>query len=261
MNRQQLTQASIIAENLYEFYRVFGTAKNYRLIKENNYEMIYAGDKSWPQMLFNINQNINPYILIPKISEHITSEQAAPFFIAPESYISRNHTELLKENLIIPVKILIGMNITPQKNNGHTIPPDCKISELEDDRHLADFSQLIREEFIGSNMLFNNKVLSEIKTNKEIKMTGLFSRNTLTSAMLILLKNGIAGLYFITTKKEFRNKGYATILIQFILNQLFQNGIKEVVLHANHSSFGLYQKLGFKNHNRFIIYKNSGYER
>ena len=86
-------------------------------------------------------------------------------------------------------------------------------------------------------------------------MFGVFYKEKLISAMLVILKDGIAGLYFIVTHKEYQKKGYAITLINFVLTQQYKNEVKEVVLHANHYSFGLYKKLGFLNQNRFIIYK------
>ena len=240
-----------IEKNLYEFYRVFGSVKNTGFISGDEYKMVYSEDKSWPQMIFNLNQASDPQKLIPLIS----SEIKAPYFVTPENYISRNHADLLKANAIIPVKILTGMNITPERNESIVIPPECKIRELTNEKHLVDFAHLIRKEFIASEMTFKNELLAEINHCKEIQMTGLFSGNTLASSLLVLKKENIAGLYFIVTRKEYQNNGYATILIKFILNRLYNEGVKEVVLHANHYSFGLYKKIGFVDQNRFIIYK------
>ena len=73
--------------------------------------------------------------------------------------------------------------------------------------------------------------------------------------MMVLTQLDVAGLYFIVTRKDAQKKGYATLLIKSVLNQCFEKGIKEVVLHANNNSFGLYQKLGFNWQNKFVIYK------
>ncbi|MBN2634785.1 MAG: GNAT family N-acetyltransferase [Prolixibacteraceae bacterium] len=244
-----------IEKNLYEFYRVFETVKNINLTQENGYEIIHAENNFWPQMLFNLDKNTDPNGLIPRILSSIKNEHHASYFIAPEEYISRNHSDLLKENAIIPVKILMGMNIKPKENNIIKLPPEFEISDLINDEHLTDFAQMIRNEFIASDMSFGDEVLKEIKFSKEVQMTGLFYREELISSMLVLIKENVAGLYFIVTQKEFQKMGYATILINFVLNQLHKNGVKEVVLHANHYSLGLYKKLGFINQNRFVIYK------
>jgi ribosomal protein S18 acetylase RimI-like enzyme len=109
-------------------------------------------------------------------------------------------------------------------------------------------------------MSFENDILTAIKDSKEIQMVGLFCQKKLVSALLVLTSESIAGLYFIVTKKEYQKRGFATILINFILNRMLENHVKKVVLHANHYSFGLYRKLGFVSQNKFVIYKNNEHE-
>jgi GNAT superfamily N-acetyltransferase len=244
-----------IEKNLYEFYQVFGTVKDINLTQHNGYEMIRAESNFWPQMIFNLNQNLDPHELIPHISASIKTDRHTTYFIAPEKYISRNHSDLLKENSIVPFRILTGMYIKPVGNITVSLTPDLQVSELINDKQLSDFTQLIRNEFIASDMSFSNEVLNTIVHCKDVQMFGIFYKEKLISAMLVILKDGIAGLYFIVTRKEYQKKGYATILINFVLSQQYKNEVKEVVLHANHYSFGLYKKLGFLNQNRFIIYK------
>jgi ribosomal protein S18 acetylase RimI-like enzyme len=244
-----------IEKNLYEFYRIFRSVKSVIHISENGFEEIHANDKSWPQMIFNLNQAIDPLKLIPAIAGGIENKKYPRYFIAPGDYISRTHTELLKTNFIIPVKIITGMNYIPKRSETISLPPKFEIQDLNSEAQLIDFAQLIRTDFISSEMTFHNEILTGISSCNEIQMTGLFLGKTLVSAMLVLTKDNIAGLYFITTAKEHQKKGYATILINFILYRLHDEGVKEVVLHANHYSFGIYRKIGFNNQNRFIIYK------
>ena len=244
-----------IEKNLYDFYRIFGSVKNVRLITGNGYELVGSDNESWPQMIFNLDQSTDPLKLVPLIVTEIEKRQPAPFFIAPEGYISRNHTELLKTNAIVPVKILKGMSCIPERKENVTLPPECEIYELIDDEQLTDFAHLIGKEFITAELSYIKVLLNGIKSAGEVQMTGLFYNKILVSSALILTKEGMAGLYFIVTRREFQNKGYASTLIRFILNRMYKAGVKEVVLHANNFSAGLYQKLGFEYQNNFVIYK------
>ena len=245
---------NIIEKNLYEFYRIFGTVKKINFIQKNEYEMIHAGNKSWPQMIFNLNQAVDPQKLIPQISKEIDNNNYTRYFVVSESYISRKHTDLLKANAIIPVKIMTGMSIVSEEITNIITPNDCEISELNNE-HLARFTDMIRKEFITPEMTFGNELLEEVNSRDEIQMTGLFLGKKLVSSLMVLISDGIAGLYFIVTGKEYQGKGYATTLIKFVLTRLFEKGVKEVVLHANHYSLALYKKTGFIEQDRFIVYE------
>jgi ribosomal protein S18 acetylase RimI-like enzyme len=162
---------------------------------------------------------------------------------------------LLKSYKIAPVKILTGMNFIPARIDKIELPPECNICDLVDKTQLIDFADIIKKELISPEMSFQSDILTELKSYKEIKMTGLFYGKTLVSSLLVLTNENISGLYFIVTRKEYQNRGFATILINFILNRLYDDGVNEIILHANHNSFGLYKKLGFIEQNRFIIYR------
>ncbi|GAB1453370.1 hypothetical protein MASR2M47_34260 [Draconibacterium sp.] len=244
-----------IEKNLYEFYRIFGSVKGVEFKQENGYEVVSAVDKSWPQMIFNLDHALDPQKLIAIIADDIENKQYPPFLIAAENYLSRKHTELLKTNKIAPVKMLTGMNIIPVSIENIKLPPKCEICDLVDETQWIDFADIIKKELISPEISFKSEILTELKSYKEIKMTGLFYGKTLVSSLLVLTNENISGLYFIVTRKEYQNRGFATILINFILNRLYDDDIKEVILHANHYSYGLYKKLGFIDQNRFIIYR------
>jgi ribosomal protein S18 acetylase RimI-like enzyme len=244
-----------IENNLYEFYRNFGAVKTVKHIQEKGYEVIQAPHNSWPQMIFNLDPELDPQKLIPTIADEIENKKYPSFFIAPENFLSRKHTELLKTNKIAPVKMLTGMNIIPVSIENIKLPPKCEICDLVDETQWIDFADIIKKELISPEMSFQSDILTELKSYKEIKMTGLFYGKTLVSSLLVLTNENISGLYFIVTRKEYQKRGFATILINFILNRLYDDGIKEIILHANHNSFGLYKKLGFIEQNRFIIYR------
>lgn len=244
-----------IEKNLYQFYHQIGMAKEVKYIHEKGYDVLISEKSFWPQIIFNLNQTIGTEKLIEKIAADISEKNYTPFFIAPEKFITRKHTAILKENRIIPVKILRGMNLISVKTNRSQLSPGFEIIEMNKQNHFTDFSNLVNSGLMASEMAFNPKLLDILKLGTEIKLFGLFNKQHLVSSTLVFTNNTNAGLYFIATKKEYQNKGYASILIQFIINKLFEGGIKEVVLHANNFAAGLYKKIGFAHQNNFVIYK------
>ncbi len=244
-----------IERNLYRFYLKTGTSGSVKCIHENGYDVIISEKDFWPQIIFNLNNSINPEKLIPRIATDFSKKQYTPFFIASDKYITREHSATLKENKIFPVKILRGMNLFPVQINELQLPCNTEIIELKKQGHFTDFTNLVNSEIMASEMSFNPKLLNDLKPGGEIKIFGLFKEEQLASTLLIFTETSNAGLYFIATKKEFQKKGYASILISFAVNYLFEGGIKEVVLHANNFATGIYKKLGFMHQNNFIIYK------
>ena len=244
-----------IEKNLYQFYFKIGMSESVKYIRENGYDIIISDKKYWPQIIFNLNNSIEPKKLITRIATDFLNKRYTPFFIASDKYITREHSAILKENKILPVKILRGMSLFSAQINDLQLSPDIQIIELKEQRHITNFSELVNSEIMASEMLFNPKLLNGLKLGGEIKIFGLFIGKELASTLLVFTETSNAGLYFIATKKEFQKKGYASILIRFVVNNLFEGGIKEVVLHANNFATGIYKKLGFTHQNNFVIYK------
>lgn len=244
-----------IEKNLYQFYLKIGMSESVKHVRENGYDIVISGKEYWPQIIFNIDNSIEPKKLIARIATDFLNKRYTPFFIASNKYITREYSAILKENKIIPVKILRGMNLFSTQINNLLLSPGIQIIELKEHDHFVGFSNLVNTEIMASEMLFNPKLLNALKPDGEIKIFGLFIGKQLASTLLVFTETSNAGLYFIATKKEFQKKGYASILIRFVVNNLFEGGIKEVVLHANNFATGIYKKLGFTHQNNFVIYK------
>lgn len=243
-----------IEKNLYAFYSIFGSSYSVRHIVEKDYEVIMSESGYWPQMIYNIQPSVPPDEIVPKITSGISEKGYPPFFIAPDNYISRAHAGILKKYGIMPVKMLYGMNLDVHSLNEYLPNKKFTVSELVAANELNQFNDLINSELLSDDLRINPTLLKDLKNN-QVKLFGIKENEMLISALFVLELENKAGLYFIVTRKEFQQKGYATMLIRFVINHLNNNQINELILHANQNASGLYRKIGFINQNRFIIYR------
>jgi ribosomal protein S18 acetylase RimI-like enzyme len=241
-------------KNLYAFYRYFGGVTNVKLIFEKDYSAVLSENGSWPQMIFDLNQSSSPEEIIRKIEFGISKKSLPPFFVAPEKYISSEHSNVLKKYGFVPLKMLSGMTLNVQPQNDFSLSQEFTFEELTSDNLLNQYNNLINSELLNKELPLNPATLNGLKNN-EVKQFGLLINGTLISALLLFLLNNKAGLYFIATRKEFQKQGYASILIKSAINYSYNIHLNELILHANQNSVELYKKLGFIAQNRFIIYK------
>lgn len=244
-----------IEKNLYDFYRFIGSASSVEYFATESHELVRAEKNNWPQIRFNLSRSMDAERLIPELAKEITENKNTPFFIAPENLISRKHAPVLKANGIMPVKVLRGMNRPSRPPATVKLPGNTRIHELHKKEQLTHFTGLVNQELMATDRPLDPGLLAEVPVGIELKIYGLIHQHTLVSTTLVFKQGQIAGLYFIATKKEYQNKGFASALIHFILNELVDDGIDDVVLHANNLATGLYEKLGFTHQNNFIIYK------
>jgi hypothetical protein len=168
-----------IENNLYRFYHQLTMAESVKGIRENGYEVAVAENDFWPRIIFNLDYSIEPEKLIPQIAAGFSEKNYTSFFIASDRFITRNHSSVLKENRIMPIKILKGMILSPEKKYEIETPSDIQIAELKDYTQFVNFSNLVNSELMASEMLFSPKLLTDINGCEKIKLFGLFSSKKL----------------------------------------------------------------------------------
>jgi ribosomal protein S18 acetylase RimI-like enzyme len=241
-------------KNLYAFYRYFGGATNVKLIIEKDYSAVLSENGSWPQMIFDLNQSFSPDENLKSMALGISKKSIPPFFVAPEKYISSEHSNVLKKYGFVPLKKLSGMNLNVHPQNDFSLSQEITFEELISDNLLNQYNNLINTDLLNKELPLDSTTLKGLK-NSEVKQFGLLKNGKLISALLLCLLNNKGGLYFIVTRKEFQKQGYASSLIKSAINYSYNINLNELILHANQNSVELYKKIGFINQNRFIIYR------
>jgi len=243
-----------IEKNLYAFYRCFGDVENVDYQASRNYSFVNAGNDNWPQIIFDIDKNITPEILIPQLATDILNNNMPSIFVAPGRYISKEQVNILREQEIMPVKILIGMNLAVKVHKDFSLPDKTIFQELISDELIVQYSELINDELLSDKLKLTPLTLKNLNKHK-LKLLGLVNNGQLLSALLLCISEDYGGLYFIVTKNEHQNKGFANALIKSTINFSIDIGLNELILQANQNSVGLYKKIGFVQKNSFIICK------
>ncbi len=244
-----------IAQNIYAFYEYVAKTKGINLIAEKGYQVAYSDNNFWLELIFNIDQTIKPETIIENISSDIDNKNYPPYFMAEDSFLNSKHSVILKNQGIVPLKILRGMHLKLNKLQKSEIPSGILLKELSTETELKFFSDIINQDLIPKSSPIDAYFLKKLIDQKQVSIFGLLLNENIVSVALTFVKTNCAGLYFIATPREFRKKGFATILIGQIKNIMFDRKIVSLVLHANNRAFELYKKIGFVHKNNFIIYK------
>ncbi len=82
-----------------------------------------------------------------------------------------------------------------------------------------------------------------------------YAEGTPVATIEATLAGGVAGLYNITTRTEWRGRGIATAMTLHVLKEAHRGGAGAAVLQAAAAGIGLYQRLGFKTFGEIVEYK------
>ncbi len=81
-----------------------------------------------------------------------------------------------------------------------------------------------------------------------------YLENEPVAASTYLLGSGVAGLYRIATRPDFRGRGIGTQMTLEPLRRVRSLGYKVGVLHSSEMGYPVYEKMGFKEYCRIVSY-------
>jgi GNAT superfamily N-acetyltransferase len=71
----------------------------------------------------------------------------------------------------------------------------------------------------------------------------------------VLIVDGVAGIYSVATRAEYRGRGIATALIIAAVQEAVREGCSLACLEASEESSGLYRRLGFRPCGKFLTFE------
>jgi ribosomal protein S18 acetylase RimI-like enzyme len=75
---------------------------------------------------------------------------------------------------------------------------------------------------------------------------GLLRGGTLVSTCFAFIDGeGVGGIYFVATEKEYRRRGYGAAVVSAVLEELSARGVETCILHASALGEPVYKSLGF----------------
>jgi len=235
-----MTQIEHNKNNLFETYRACGIYKN-SLVKRKNFESIFIKGNYWPEYTYNIGHQF--IIEIDEIKNKIKKHEISNnFLIFSDNLKTKN---ILEKNNYKPKDKWHIMNLEKDK---HFYIPKVNDSQYKIKKLKKDELYLWNE-FIG---LDNNFV--EFLHDNNFQFFVLMIDDFVVSTSLFNIINDVASVYMVGTKKQFRNKGYASTLMKETLNIFIRKGISNFYLQSTQAGKKLYDSLGFNKFGEAYIY-------
>jgi len=233
---------------LFEFIQIFHSNK---LIVRDEYSAVVSENSVWPNFIFNINANEDDAeIIVSEINSEIEKDNLPPFIITgtkterkffEDIFFNYNIRKIMEWNAMS-----IDLNTFAfSKNEG------ISIKKVTNEIELNYWLEIVSTE------LFNNKkinLLPDLLQSDRLNLYLGFEEEYPVSTAMLFLSKGIAGVYMISTSKNFRNKGHGKYITKFVLNEAKKRNFQTAILQSTTEGYPVYKKIGFKESGFFHIY-------
>jgi len=256
MNTYQGNKAELITQNLYRFYSIFMEYPEY-ISYNDRPEMKWVKAKSgyWPYHIFNVDfQPEHPESIIKELNIKINKKQAPHVLVIENPEKITELPTLLRTYKFLPVFRWEGMALDlSQASKKEADHSRIQVKRINDPELLQSWLD------IANNSLFHepqltHEIFTLLLARHDISLyIGYIDKIPVATAM-IFINNNIAGLYLVSTLKEYRNQGMGTAITNKIICDMQELSLDNIILHATPQGEKLYSKFGFQKYCIFDIF-------
>ena len=242
-----------IEDNLYSFYKEIAVAAGLEYTERVSLKAVKSGGKTWPDYI--LGSSVNDVINLGKIAGLIKNGEFPAFWIRNAS--SDNDFELqAKTEGIRKIFTWQGMHNYQSHEYQLSSPTDFSnlvLSEVTTVRELQEWIDVINTELMSGKAI-EISVFRNVLDKSNFRIFSALNQDETVATLLFYIHEGIAGIYLVSVKKEYRRTGIGRWLTGSAMNTLIRQGIFTFVLHATPAACSLYKSLNFKEYCNFNIY-------
>lgn len=263
MNNQNMI--NIIEENFFKFSLLLGRCKKGVVYDGDDIKWSYSGLNVLDRVIYlNITEeNVDKYI--EEIINKFTAWNAPLAWFIGTSTKPKNLSQYLEKYNFVNTGDWVGMSkdissLVNQPDNN-----EIEIKEVIGESMFNEWGEIICAGFEIHDYFKEDtlKVFSDLidKGDKSLKHYIAYKNSEPVSACTLFsgIEN-IAGIYFVATKPEYRGRGIATGLVNYVLNIAKNENYKISVLQATDMGTSVYKKMGYEEYCRFNVYVWSPYQ-
>lgn len=161
-----------------------------------------------------------------------------------------------------PALVNMGLDMENYETQILDMPDNFEIVEVANDIELEEFCQIVPAEFlchpyeaphvddVAKGMQLLNRAhwfMYVAKLNGEIVGTIALAKNHVD-------KPYVGSLHMVVVKKEFRRRGFGSLMMKFILNLSKDREVRYCLLQAEPDGVNLYKSYGFEVYGRIYVY-------
>lgn len=241
-----------IYKNLKLFYSFFSDKTDF-ILKTNSFLSVNKKN-GWPNFIINFNEfgkNNEPEI--EKLSNE--AQQNKSLVVFSENNLPENKN-LLKKHFLQPVALWKGMFLKAETFIEDK-PFDCfTVEKVKTKGDLKQWFEIVNTEVLKKNML-NFRVFEKTIDNPNFSLYLGKDAGEPVATSLTFNGDQECGLYFISTLKNQRGKGFGSKITRYAINQAIKNGQKYFVLHATKAGESIYKKIGFSEYMKIYLFAST----
>ncbi|HYW96044.1 MAG TPA: hypothetical protein VE870_10685 [Bacteroidales bacterium] len=241
--------------SLKGFYNAIAASSGLTYGQAKGIHYVMHPGQNWPSYLLGGEHLSEP--TIEQLALAMQKGELPRFWIRAVSPGKSFDARILKYN-IKQVGYWSGMWLKRDKPYGKLVPdPGCMLDRITGEHELREWLNVVNHEVMSEKNI-DYRLFRDVLTKPEFDFFRIVKGKKTVSTLLGFRAGAFIGLYMISTKNDFRDRGYGSWITSEALDYYIRKGFCTFVLHSTVSGYPMYKKLGFSENNRFGIYRFAG---
>ncbi|TGM53321.1 GNAT family N-acetyltransferase [Leptospira adleri] len=230
-----------ITKNYTDLHRVLSDLIGSPILDRKNFVFYSNADSDWFTRIV-----LKETLSSASLKEEIQTLREEGYRPAVLDFLdSRDHETVLEELGYEDCNKQWGMHLSgdPFFSSKNSIIDNYNIRKIESDEELRTWLKIVNVSFESDDL---ENLYLKLLNRDSFRIFGGFIDQTMVTTGMTFFNGKSFGLYSITTESTQRGFGYASILVQSILEELRKEFSGIIILHATEMGKGIYEKLGFQ---------------
>lgn len=226
---------------------------NREIYSSEAFTWISFSPEVWPNYVFRFNfTEQNGKQRIEVLKQHISEGKAPNWLIVNQA---SNQNEWLMNNVFERKSQSTGMaiNLSKMLPNLPTLG-GLTVSTVTDEIALNHWTETVSAGMWRSEIDLERAAFLKLITQGEMQCYVAYLENKPVATSMLFLSAGVAGLYLVSTRPDYRKRGIGAIMTLTALHATKGLGYRMGILQATEAGKPIYQKIGFTELCKFNYY-------
>jgi ribosomal protein S18 acetylase RimI-like enzyme len=238
--------------NLKDFYLSVAWHSGLETGRLDNIEYVMNPAGSWPSYI--LGGDVIREETIREVAGEINQGKLPSFWLKVTGGSDDHFPGKASEVGIRQISYWTGMSLIQDHTFGIVVPDrQCLLDRITGEDDLKEWLEVVNDEVMtGKNIdyrLFRNALAAP-----EFEFFRITRGKKTISTLLSFCKNDIVGIYMVSTKKDYRGRGFGSWITTEAMDYFIRKGFRKFVLHSTNSGYPVYRKLGFRENCRIGIF-------
>jgi hypothetical protein len=238
---------SKIDTNLFSLYVAAARKSNKTYVCDSEYSFVDLSPSPWGKVIFDIH--VEDDSACDRLKENIVNKKIPNSIHTGPTAWPENINDVLEKSGFVTTRTAYGRTLQLDQKIDIDTDPDFTCKTITEESDVRIWAGIVTQHLFNADEKLSDhfsEIVSKMLDSNVACILGYYKGMPVTSSLLFIDEDNIAGYYFVATVDAYRKKGFGSLITDYSMNVLKEKNIQYSILQATELGRPVYEKIGFK---------------